>query len=425
MPHIPVELAERIVDYLQDDKLSLLTTSLISRSWTPRSRQHYFADLHLPRLHRPVEEFKDLCAHPLSTISTTRTRKLTLRRPLSLKLWKASFLWLLSPAFESAKSMTVIEALFHSIDEIEIIGAKDLDEWAPLRELIQSGHLQKIRRLTMTRCTRNAAGLRYLLNAFDMLEVLTLDEVYIDKYHIMELGEYSLPETLNRLVIRDQFGLIGFSTQLDLKNSTCLGLREIYIDIGSSFSVIEDLKNFLRRSSVSTRHRRRCTLGVRGVSVKIDALRRLVAETEWTGWELALKGELYMICGIFAAGSPHDRAGSFSSNSNLKYILVEDILGLMNSSRCFQRDFAYFEELLEMDPIFHCVEEILLEVALELSEVELADAGWDERELMVVRGSYPHILMEIVVEAIQDLLPYCHDGGMLRVQELFRKREKR
>ncbi|EEB94706.1 hypothetical protein MPER_06437 [Moniliophthora perniciosa FA553] len=78
MTYVPPELAERIIDYLQDDKPSLIAASLISRNWTPRCRRYYLDDLQLPKPHYPLRHFIELCTHPLSTISTSCTRTLRL-----------------------------------------------------------------------------------------------------------------------------------------------------------------------------------------------------------------------------------------------------------------------------------------------------------------------------------------------------------
>ncbi|ESK82164.1 hypothetical protein Moror_14480 [Moniliophthora roreri MCA 2997] len=425
MTYVPLELAERIIDYLQDDKPSLIAASLISRNWTPRCRRYCFRDLQLPKPHYTLQHFIDLCTHPLSTISATYTRKLTLRRPVSLTSWNALFEGLLTPMFgPDDEEPTTIEVLFPNMEEIDIIGVKDPDEWVSLRSLLQSGVLlHRIRRMTMSRCTSSAAGLRDIFNALDILESLTLDEVYIDGRHPNQQPNYALPETLRRLLIRDNLGLVGLCRQLDLRKSTCLALCEVYIDLGRNVTeFISDLQNFLQRT-ISEGDKRSCTIGVRGTAMTSDQLRGLVFETERSGWEITLKGELHMICRIFVQGFP---AGDwdFNPESNLKHVVVEDILGLMNSNRDFQRDFAYFEELLEKDPIFLLIEDVSVEMALKFSEVELREAGWDESELMVVRDSYPHMLMKIMVKKVQELLPYSHNGGLLRVREVYMKREK-
>ncbi|KAK7030410.1 hypothetical protein VNI00_014154 [Paramarasmius palmivorus] len=423
MPHIPIELIQRVVDFLHGDMPSLMALSLVARAWLPRSRQHIFHELQLPKGHARLEVFKHLCLHPLSTIPIHHIRKLTLHKPPSSMPWKALFAELFSPAFTSEQSMPLIEALLYNVEEINVVGINASRHWPPFYDLARSGQLHNIRTLTLTRCTLCYYGdLRFVFNTMDAMESLTLDEVKTNYYRSSGRVDYTLPETLRRLYIRDKLGAKCYiSVLLDLKHSTCLNLREVYVDIGASRSFIEDLQYFLQRSSGYGRGRRSCTLAVRGNDVTSSDLRIFVAETKRAGWELTLKGKLDMICRLFSLRGlrPADAIDACSS-SNLKHVQVEDVLEFMNSDEQFLRVFMHFEQLLKLDPIFGSVKGVRVEIILGFPAVMLHGAGWDSSERMVFRGSYPQMLMDVMVEEMQELLPYCHGRGVLQVKKVYR-----
>ena len=73
--HVPIEIIDEIVDYLQD-KRSLLNCALTSKSWASSCRRHIFRDLELDYW-SPFERWcKSICATPNGPHIHTRTLKI-------------------------------------------------------------------------------------------------------------------------------------------------------------------------------------------------------------------------------------------------------------------------------------------------------------------------------------------------------------
>jgi hypothetical protein len=76
-PHLPAEMLDRVVDHLHDTKDALRNCCLVSKSWTPRTRTHLFADIRFATaesLQSWEETFPDPStspAHYTKTLSVT------------------------------------------------------------------------------------------------------------------------------------------------------------------------------------------------------------------------------------------------------------------------------------------------------------------------------------------------------------------
>ena len=78
-PYLPPETLDHIVDFLHDDRKSLLRCSLVSKSWIPRTRQHLFTFVAFSSAAR-LESWKQM--FPDASTSPARyTRRVLLKFP--------------------------------------------------------------------------------------------------------------------------------------------------------------------------------------------------------------------------------------------------------------------------------------------------------------------------------------------------------
>jgi hypothetical protein len=81
-PHLPAEMLDHIVDYLQDTEDALRNCCLVSKSWIPRTRKHLFAEIEFYTT-ECLESWKEMFPDPSAT-PACYARSLTVVCPAAL-----------------------------------------------------------------------------------------------------------------------------------------------------------------------------------------------------------------------------------------------------------------------------------------------------------------------------------------------------
>lgn len=111
------ELLDAIIDQLHDEETSLLSCSLVAKSWLPRARFHLFGTIRIR--HSGLDQFLDTLNHPLSTLPTS-IHYLVLLDFMSPANREHLLARVVDGAFSSLRIVSKLEiqqTTFHSISE--------------------------------------------------------------------------------------------------------------------------------------------------------------------------------------------------------------------------------------------------------------------------------------------------------------------
>jgi hypothetical protein len=106
MTRLPVELTDRIIDFLHSQRRTLAICSLVCKGWVPASRYHFFQELRLNPF-QPID-LLELIQSPTSTLTTCLPKLFIDVEPSTFHLAKDRFLGQIEPImckFEGVKSL--------------------------------------------------------------------------------------------------------------------------------------------------------------------------------------------------------------------------------------------------------------------------------------------------------------------------------
>ncbi|KAJ7706501.1 hypothetical protein B0H16DRAFT_1635400 [Mycena metata] len=201
----PLELQDRIIDHLYDEKHALGTCGLVNKTWLRSSRHHLFSLVALRDL--TCEAFVSLLNSPLATF-THSIKTLAIRQTVDLDLEATALLDDVIPEFSPLPALRCFRLAHLAWEGVTASTADYLTaSFANITEL----DLQMV-------VFRDPHQLAVLVSRFPLLEKVSLQPVFLDDGAAVQVSESHHPE-IPRSLTHVRLNFINSSTHDPLKST--------------------------------------------------------------------------------------------------------------------------------------------------------------------------------------------------------------